>query len=104
MLKLKNNVDLKQLEKHLQKLSIMVNNKIYIDCETNEHCSNVYCFVSKCDTKYINNGCVPGGVVQFYINKNRDICYCNYPEERNEDDICDKLYDLIKADLVEKSI
>ena len=64
--------------------------------------SNVYCCVSESNKEHIENNCIQDYNVEFFINKNNEIDYCTYPECRSEDVILDKLYDLIKADLVEK--
>lgn len=84
MLKIKDNVDLKELEKFGFVLKEVKN--------FNKRKVNVYCLLDKDDKDDI----------QFYFRENRTIAYNNYPECRSENQIYDALYDLIKADLVEK--
>jgi len=64
--------------------------------------SNVYCCVSESNKEYIENNCIQDYNVEFFINKNNGIGYCTYPECRSQGVILDKIYDLIKVDLVEK--
>ena len=96
MLKIKNNADLKELEKNLLKLTILDDYDIVAE--------NVYCCVTELDKIDIKNNQIQDYDVQFYFNKNDNnkIAFCNYPECRNEEVIIDTLYDLIKADLVKK--
>lgn len=94
MLKIRDGVDLKELEKYLIKLNILDGDNIFL--------SNVYCFVSNEDKEYIKNNCIDDFLVQFYINNDNEIDYCTYPEQRNNTEIQNILYELIKADLVEK--
>ena len=64
--------------------------------------SNVYCCVKPNDIEYIENNCIQDYEVQFYINKEKEIDFCTYPEERDTRFILDTLYDLIKANIVIK--
>lgn len=81
MLKIKDSVDLKELEKYGFK----------------------YCDVSKYDDfldekfmSYIYKN------KQIYIDEDRSFAHCEWPESMNLSEKEDMLYDLIKADLVEK--
>ncbi len=94
ILKLKKNIDVKELEKHLIKLNIMDDNKCI-------H-KNVYCCVEEEDKIHIKHNNIQNDYVQFFINRKREITYCNYPEERNEEAINIKIFDLTKVDLLEK--
>lgn len=94
ILKLKKDVDVKELEKHLIKLNIMDDNKCI-------H-KNVYCCVEEEEKIYIKHNNIQNYYVQFFINRKREIDYCNYPEERNEETINIKIFDLTTADLLEK--
>ena len=94
ILKLKRKANLKELEKHLIKLNIIENNKCI-------H-KNVYCCVEEKEKIYIKNNNIQNCFVQFFINRKREIDHCNYPEERNEEVINIKIFDLTKADLLEK--
>lgn len=81
MLKIKDNVDLKELEK-------------YLTYKT---------FTNLCDEKISAWCCIDKyNDIQFYFDKNGKISYTTYPECRSEEIIYCKLYDLIKANLVEK--
>lgn len=96
-LKIREDADPKELEKHLMKLDILNNYKE----EVYKH--DVYC----CVDEYTANTCdskVYTFDVQFYINEKREIAYCTYPECRSEDVILDKAYDLIKAGLLIKEV
>ena len=94
MLKIKDNIDLKELEKYLIKLNIMDDN----ECAY----SNVYCAIHKKDIDEIKNNCIDDYNVMFFINENNEIDYCTYSEMIDFEFVLDKVYDLIKADLVEK--
>lgn len=94
MLKIKDGVDLKELEKYLLKLNIMDEEKTLY--------KNVYCCVSEFNKDEIKNDRIEDYNVEFFINKKREIDYCTYPECRDETKILDKIYDLIQAGLVEK--
>lgn len=94
ILKLKKNIDVKELEKHLIKLNIMDDNKCI-------H-KNVYCCVEEEDKIHIKHNNIQNVYVQFFINRKRKITYCNYPEERNEEVINIKIFDLTKVNLLEK--
>ena len=97
-LKIREDADPKELEKHLMKLDILSN---YNDEEIYK--KGVYC----CVDEYTANTCdnkVYMFDVQFYINEKREIAYCTYPECRSEDVILDKVYDLIKAGLLIKEV
>ncbi|MEI3530654.1 MAG: hypothetical protein V8Q75_06335 [Bacilli bacterium] len=95
MLKIKDNVDSKELEKYgFIKLNIMDGD----DCiET-----NVYCAIQEDDKRFIENNCINDYFVEFYFNNKGEIDYCCYPEQRNEPFFNSIMFDLIKAGLVEK--
>lgn len=95
MLKIKDNVDLKELEKYgFIKLNIMDDD----DCiET-----KVYCAIQKDNKCFIENNCINNYFVEFYFNDNREIDYCCYPEQRSESFFNNIIFDLIKDGLVEK--
>ena len=95
MLKIKDNVDLKKLEKFgFKKLNIIDHEKIIAE--------NVYCLVDNEDIEFIKNNTIDRFLVQYYFDIEGYQVYCTYPEERNEGLINDTNFDLIKADLVEK--
>ncbi len=104
-LKIKDNVDLKELEKYLKKLTIMDGNEIYVDYETDERCKDVYCFIDEYDNQIYNDeikkGYIDNDVVQFYFNSHKKMDYCTYSENLNIMAICYKVYELTKANLVE---
>ena len=76
MLKIKDGVDLKELEKYLLKLNIMDEEKTLY--------KNVYCCVSEFNKDEIKNDRIEDYNVEFFINKKREIDYCTYPECRDE--------------------
>ena len=92
MLKIKDNE--KELEKHLIKLNIMDGDECIA--------TNVYCCIEKENKEYIKNNCIDDYLVEFFIDKNNEISYCQFPECRNEEVILDKIYDLTKANLTYK--
>lgn len=101
MAKIKENIDLKKLEKHLVKLNIMDGDDIYVNSD-NEPCINVYCLIDEDEKEYIENNCIADYFVQFYIDNNREIAYCTYPEQRNEELIINKIIDMTLDNLLEK--
>lgn len=94
MLKIKDNIDLKELEKHLLKLNIMDGD----ECRY----TNVYCCISQDNKKFIENNCIDDYFVNFFINKQNKIDFCTYPEMLNWREVFNGIYDLIKDGLVEK--
>ena len=95
MLKIKDNVDLKKLEKFgFKKLNIL-DDKKYI-------AKNVYCLVDDEDKVFIKNDTIEDYFVQYYFDKKGYRQFCTYPECRNTNLIDDTNFDLIKAGLVEK--
>ena len=95
MLKIKDNVDLKELEKYgFIKVNIMDGNECIF--------TNVYCAMNDRDKEYIENNCINDYFFQFFINEDNEIDYCCYPEQRSGTFIENKLYDLIKDGLLEK--
>lgn len=95
MLKIKDNVDLKELEKFgFKKLDILDYEKVIA--------KGVYCLVDKYDKNFIENNTIKNFLVQYYFDKKGYRQFCTYPEERDEDFIDDTNFDLIKADIVEK--
>ena len=94
MLKIKDNVDLKELEKYLLKLNIMDGDKcIY---------TNVYCCISQDNKQYLENNCIDDYFVNFFINEHKEIDFCLYSEMINWREVFNGVYDLIKDGLVEK--
>ena len=95
MLKIKDNVDLKELKKFgFKKLNILDDKNVIA--------KDVYCLVADEDKYLIKNSSIENTFVQYYFNKNRCKTYCIYPEELNLSLIEETDFDLIKADLVEK--
>lgn len=95
MLKIKDNVDLKEVENYgFKKLNIMDGD----DCiET-----NVYCAIQKENKCFIENNCINNYFVEFYFDDKREINYCCYPEQRSQSFYNFIMYGLIKDGLVEK--
>lgn len=104
-LKIVDNVDLKELDKYLKKLTIMNDNKVYVDYETNKKCKDLYCFVNRNDNRTygdnIEKGYIDSFEVQFYFNSHKEMSCCTYPEFLDIESICCKVYELTKANLVE---
>lgn len=95
MLKIKANVDLKELEKFgFKKLDILDNGKVIA--------KGVYCLVDKYDKNFIENNTINDFLVQYYFDNNGYEKYCTYPEQRSQSLINNTNFDLIKADIVEK--
>lgn len=99
MLKIKDDVDLKELEKcGLEYLTIE-------DYDEEELCK-AFCAIDEDEKEFyiddIKARKIDRSCVQFFIDKNREISYCTYPEERSETFILDKIYDLTQAGFVEK--
>lgn len=95
MLKIIDDVDLKELEKHLIKLNIKDNNEKFIQ-------KNVYCCVSEDDKEFIRNKSIESYLVQFFINNENEIEHYYCPTKKDEELIIEKIFDLTKAGLVEK--
>lgn len=96
MLKIKDSVDLKELEKFgLIKLDIIKNDVEIIE-------KDVYCYIDEYDKEYITNNCIGRCDVQFFINNKREIDFCAWPEMLCISYILEKIYDLTKADIIEK--
>lgn len=93
MLKIKKE-KLNELGNYLRKLNIMDD----MECIY----TNVYCAVKNSDLEFIKNSCINDYNVMFFINKKNEIDYCTYPEMIDFEFVLDKVYDLIKDDLVEK--
>ena len=95
MLKIKDNVDLKVLEKYgLKKLNIIT--------ECYDKIENVYCYVYGDDEKHIKKNWVCSYWVQFYINEKNKFKIGAYPNSLYLDEIADIVYDLIQDRLIEK--
>lgn len=86
------------------KMNELENYFIKLNILDGEECiqNNVYCCVHPNDIEYIENNCIENYNVQFFINKLNKISFCTYPEQRDTNFILDKVYDLTKADLVER--
>ena len=95
MLKIKDSVDLKELEKFgFKKLDILDNEKIIA--------KSVYCLIDNDDKEFIRNNAIDNFFVQYYFDNNKYKKYCTYPEQRSQSLIERTDFNLIKADLVEE--
>lgn len=95
MLKIKDGIDLKELEKYgFIKVNIMDGDECVF--------TNIYCAINDEDKIYIENNCINDYFVQFFINEDNEVDYCCYPEQRSETFIENKFFELIKDELVEK--
>ena len=95
MLKIKDNVDLKELEKFgFVKLDILDDEKVIA--------KGVYCLIDNDDKEFIRNNVIDDFFVQYYFDNNKYKKYCTYPEQRNQSLIESTDFNLIKADIVEK--
>ena len=95
MLKIKDNVDLKELGRFgFKKLNILDDKKVIA--------KDVYCLVDDEDKGFIKNGTIEDFLVQYYFDKKGYKTYCTYPEQRSGSLIEETDFDLIKANLVEK--
>lgn len=95
MLKIVDDVDLKELEKHLIKLNIKDNNEKFIQ-------KNAYCCISEDDKEFIRNKSIENYFVQFFINNKNEIDYFYNPTKKDEKFINEKIFDLTKTGLIEK--
>ena len=96
MLKVKDSVDLKELEKYsLIKCNIS---------NDDEDINDVYAFIDDLwkDDDLANRAWIDNYLIEFYIDKNGYIKHCKYSEQISWGVVKDKLYDRIKDGLVEK--
>ena len=100
ILKVNPEKNIEELGKYLHKVNIL---GVY-DAETDgeQTIEGVYACVSY--PEYIENGEVIYYDINFYINKDGEIDYCCYPEQRDTDVILFTIYDLVKADLLVKEV
>ena len=88
--------DEERLKKYLVQLNIMDNGK-YLH-------SNVFCCISEDNMEYIKDLCIESCFVEFFVDKNNEIAYCQYPECRDESVIHEKIYVLTKAGLIKNEV
>ena len=95
MLKIKDNVDLKELKNYgFVELNVFDTT----DCMK----TNVYCLISKNKECFIKKNHIKEIFIDCYIDENNKIDFCAYDECINWDLVLSVLYDLIKDGLVEK--
>ena len=100
ILKVNPEKNIEELGKYLHKVNIL---GVY-DPETDDEqtIESVYACVSF--PEYIKNGEIQNYDVNFYINKDGEIDYCCFTEQRDEEVILSAIYDLAKADLLVKEV
>lgn len=94
MLKIKDNVDLKELEQYLVRLNIIDGD----DCIE----SNVYCLIDNENKDFVENNCINDYFVDCYFDKENKLSFCNYPEQINWKSVINMVHELTKENILEK--